>query len=101
MPSITRLRSISFAALFCLTIPILGTTANPPNDNDRGTKAAPTFSGVRLVLDSEEVSPTTTFELRFEETMVAPTNVALVGQTSPLVITPPLTGNFTCLSQRS
>ena len=101
MPSIAHLRS-SCAALFCLTIPILGASAaNSPNDSYRGPKVAPTFNGVRLVLDSEEVSPTTTFELRFEQAMVPPQSAGLVAQTSPLVIKPPLKGNFTWLSQRS
>ncbi len=65
--------------------------AAPPNDSQ----------GVRLVLGTEEVSPTSTFELRFDKAMAPPQSVGLVASGSPLVFTPALPGSFTWLSQRS
>ncbi len=65
-------------------------------------RAAPNDSeGVRLVLSTKEIAPTTTFELRFDEPMVAYENVGSTASTSPLVITPALPGKFVWLSQRS
>jgi uncharacterized protein YfaS (alpha-2-macroglobulin family) len=90
------------ATILCLTSALLCVLrAAPPNDSDRGAKAPPTFTGVRLILGSEEVSPTTTFELRFDQAMVPPEAVGLVAEPSPLAITPALPGKFTWLSQRS
>src|SRR5689334_16732685 len=90
------------ATLVCLTSAVFGVVeASPPSDADRSTKAPPTVKGVQLVRGTEEVSPTTTFELRFEQAMIPPQNVGLVATTSPLVITPALPGKFTWLSQRS
>lgn len=57
--------------------------------------------GVRLVLGAEEIAPPSTFELRFDQTMVSPPSVGLVAPISPLVITPALPGSFVWLSQRS
>jgi alpha-2-macroglobulin len=57
--------------------------------------------GVRLVLAAEEISPTSTFELRFDQAMVPAQSVGLVAPNSPLVITPALPGSFVWLSQRS
>ena len=90
------------ATILCLTSTLLCVLrAAPPNDSDRGAKAPPTFTGVRLILGSEEVSPTTTFELRFDQAMVPPEAVGLVAEPSPLAIAPALPGKFTWLSQRS
>ncbi|MCX6877506.1 MAG: MG2 domain-containing protein [Verrucomicrobia bacterium] len=57
--------------------------------------------GVRLVLSSKQVEPTTTFELRFEEPLVAFDRIGSVATDPPLVITPTIPGEFTWLSQRS
>ena len=57
--------------------------------------------GVRFVLGAAEISPTSTFELRFDQAMVPPQSVGLVAPISPLLITPVLPGSFVWLSQRS
>ncbi len=57
--------------------------------------------GVQLVLGAEEISPTSTFELRFDQAMVSPERLGLAAEKSPLLITPALPGSFTWLSQRS
>jgi hypothetical protein len=57
--------------------------------------------GVQLVLSTKEIAPTTTFELRFDEPMVAYDRVGIVASSAPLVIKPPLNGSFVWLSQRS
>jgi alpha-2-macroglobulin len=66
-----------------------------------GTSAPNESHGVRLVLAAEEISPTSTFELRFDQGMVPPQSVGLVAKDSPLLITPTLPGSFVWLSQRS
>src|SRR5438093_6900943 len=58
-------------------------------------------TGVHLVLSSEQLEPTTTFELRFDEPAVAAEKVGLPAKDSPLVVAPPLAGSFVWLSQRS
>jgi uncharacterized protein YfaS (alpha-2-macroglobulin family) len=65
--------------------------AEPPNESH----------GVRLVLGAQEISPGATLELRFDQPMVPPQKVGLAAASSPLVISPPLAGSFTWLSQRS
>ncbi|MCX6875521.1 MAG: MG2 domain-containing protein [Verrucomicrobia bacterium] len=57
--------------------------------------------GLRLVLSSEQLEPTTTFELRFDEALVAFDQIGFVATEPPLVITPAIPGTFTWLSQRS
>jgi uncharacterized protein YfaS (alpha-2-macroglobulin family) len=57
--------------------------------------------GARLVLNSEQVEPTTTFELRCDEPLVAFDQIGSVATEPPLVIAPALPGTFTWLSQRS
>jgi len=57
--------------------------------------------GVRLVLSSEQLEPTTTFELRFDEALVAFDQIGSEATDPPLVITPVIPGKFTWLSQRS
>ncbi len=56
---------------------------------------------VRLMLDSDWLEPTTTFELRFDEAMVPEGHTGLPAADSPLVIRPALPGQFAWLSQRS
>ncbi len=57
--------------------------------------------GVRLVLSSDELNPTTTFELRFDEPVIAENQVGLQAQESPLKISPKIEGRFVWLSRRS
>jgi uncharacterized protein YfaS (alpha-2-macroglobulin family) len=57
--------------------------------------------GARLVLSSEQIEPTTTFELRCDEPLVALDQIGSVATEPPLVIAPALPGTFTWLSQRS
>jgi alpha-2-macroglobulin len=56
--------------------------------------------GVELVLSSGTPTATMTFELRFDTPMVGESQVGIPGTNSPLVVTPPLTGNFTWSSPR-
>lgn len=58
-------------------------------------------NGVRLVLSSKQIEPTTTFELRFNEPMIPYDKVGSVAAESPLVISPAIPGKFTWLSMRS
>ena len=60
-----------------------------------------TSEHAQLVLSSETLSPSTTFELRFDEALVTPAVVGQSPQPSPLVIQPRLPGRFIWLSQRS
>ena len=59
------------------------------------------FEGVQLILTGEELTPTTTFELRFDEPAARPDQVGGAAEKSPLVIAPDIHGSFTWLSQRS
>ena len=59
------------------------------------------FDGVQLILSGEELAPTTTFELRFDEPAARPDQVGAAAEPSPLVIAPDIHGVFTWLSQRS
>jgi uncharacterized protein YfaS (alpha-2-macroglobulin family) len=56
---------------------------------------------VELVTKAESPTPTMTFELRFDAAMVKGNRVGLPTTNSPLVIEPPLAGNFTWQSSRS
>jgi uncharacterized protein YfaS (alpha-2-macroglobulin family) len=58
-------------------------------------------AGVELVLNPDALSPTTTFELRFNEAVVGPEELGRTAPESPLVIIPPVRGSFVWLSQRS
>ena len=60
-----------------------------------------TSERVHLILSSESLAPSTTFELRFDEPLVDPASVGQSAQPSPLVIEPKLPGRFVWLSQRS
>lgn len=55
----------------------------------------------QLILNSEKVEPTTTFEVRFNEPMVDGTAVGKKADVSPVEIVPPVKGNFVWLSTRS
>lgn len=57
--------------------------------------------GVQLVLSPSTIEATTTFELRFDEPVVASEAVGAAHAPSPLVIEPALPGSFRWLSQRS
>ncbi len=56
---------------------------------------------VQLVLSSETLTPSTTFELRFDDPLVDPTAVGRPADPGPLVIEPRLQGRFVWLSPRS
>ncbi len=56
---------------------------------------------VQLVLNTPTLEPTTTFEVRFEEPMVDAAAVGGRVDPSPLVMSPPLPGEFRWLSTRS
>jgi hypothetical protein len=56
---------------------------------------------VELVVEEDELEPTTTLEIRFAADMIGPDAVGLSVVEGPLVITPPLPGAFTWLSRRS
>ncbi len=56
---------------------------------------------VELLVDSDPIAPSTTFELRFSQPMVSRDLVGSVASPSPLLFDPPLPGEFTWLSTRS
>jgi uncharacterized protein YfaS (alpha-2-macroglobulin family) len=56
---------------------------------------------VQLVLSSDTLAPSTTFELRFDDAVAAPESVSQPAEPGPLIIQPPLKGQFVWLSQRS
>ena len=57
--------------------------------------------GVQLLLSTEELGPATTFELRFEQSMVRSSEVGLPVQPPPLQFRPALAGHFAWTSSRS
>ena len=57
--------------------------------------------GARLMLAHDELGPTSTFEVRFDDEVVAGDSVGLPATESPLIFEPPLTGQFVWLSRRS
>ncbi|MSS99973.1 MAG: hypothetical protein EXS29_01505 [Pedosphaera sp.] len=57
--------------------------------------------GTRLMLAHDELGPTSTFEVRFDEEMVAGDFVGLPATESPLIFEPSLKGRFIWLSRRS
>lgn len=57
--------------------------------------------GVQLVLSTEALQPATTFELRFDQPVIAAGEIGRSNALSPLVIKPTLQGHFIWLSQRS
>ncbi len=56
---------------------------------------------VQLVLNTEALQPSTTFELRFDQPVIAVSEIGKSNALSPLLIAPKLRGHFTWLSQRS
>jgi uncharacterized protein YfaS (alpha-2-macroglobulin family) len=56
---------------------------------------------VELILNPSPAGPATTFELRFDQTMVGPDKIGHPAEPSPLVIEPGLGGVFTWISPRS
>lgn len=57
--------------------------------------------GAQLFLNTPEIEPTTTFEVRFDDAMVEADDVGSEAPASPLVITPSLPGKFIWLTRRS
>jgi uncharacterized protein YfaS (alpha-2-macroglobulin family) len=57
--------------------------------------------GAQLLLNTQELEPATTFEVRFDEAMVEPERVGFEAPLSPLVIQPTIPGKFVWLSRRS
>lgn len=60
-----------------------------------------TSRGVQLVLNTEALQPSTSFELRFDEPVIAVSEIGKSNALSPLLITPRFQGRFTWLSLRS
>jgi uncharacterized protein YfaS (alpha-2-macroglobulin family) len=56
---------------------------------------------VQLLLPSRRLDPTSTFELRFASEMVPADQIGKAAPVSPLVLTPPVEGQFIWLSSRS
>ena len=56
---------------------------------------------VELMVDSDELLPSTTLEIRFAREMVSRDELGIAVEQSPLVFQPALAGKFTWLSQRS
>ena len=60
-----------------------------------------TSRGVQLVLNTEALQPSTTFELRFDQPVIDIGEIGKSNVLSPLLITPKLQGRFTWHSLRS
>ncbi len=60
-----------------------------------------TFDRVQVVADWENVEPFARMEIRFDEAIAAPGQVGVLGATSPVVISPPVRGEFKWENQRS
>ena len=58
-------------------------------------------NGVRLLLNTQEIGPGTTFELRFDEPMTRSSMVGVEVENSPLVFKPHVRGRFVYTSSRS
>jgi hypothetical protein len=56
---------------------------------------------VELIRDRQPLDPTTTFEIRFAEPMVAPDAVGKNADSPPVAFRPAIKGHFTWLSERS
>ena len=56
---------------------------------------------VELMMDGDQLTPTTTLEVRFAREMVPPESLGVPAARSPLVLQPALPGTFTWLSRRS
>jgi uncharacterized protein YfaS (alpha-2-macroglobulin family) len=57
--------------------------------------------GVQLILSTQDISPGTTFELRFDEPMAPAEWIGVEAKSSPLVFQPALPGRFVWTSSRS
>jgi uncharacterized protein YfaS (alpha-2-macroglobulin family) len=60
-----------------------------------------TSSGVEFILNTDTLTPSTTYELRFAETVVAESAVGQLAESSPLLVSPRLNGRFFWLSRSS
>ncbi|HPA18581.1 MAG TPA: alpha-2-macroglobulin family protein [Verrucomicrobiae bacterium] len=58
-------------------------------------------SGVRLMVDLENLGPMSGFELRFDQPVIAQDRVGTVAESSPLAFEPRVSGTWTWLSRRS
>ena len=56
---------------------------------------------VELILSSKQLDPTTTFEIRFADPMVAADRIGQPADSPPVVFQPAVKGRFTWLSERS
>src|SRR4051812_41114839 len=57
--------------------------------------------GVRLIFDEANLAPGSSFELRFDQEVAGLEEVGKKVRVSPLIISPPIEGEFVWLSQRS
>src|SRR3974390_210550 len=92
LPPLSSILGRGSAALSAALLVVLVSGCRP------GTHRA---DGVELVMSSDPPRPGMTFELRFASSIVPARQVGLASSNSPLVITPPLPGTFTWLSQHS
>lgn len=88
LPNLTRVRlltllAVAFFGLFC------------------AARQADAAVEAKLVLSTRELSPTTTFEIRFSEPVVRPDLIGASGAASPIVFRPAVEGSFVWLSERS
>src|SRR4051794_23096480 len=56
---------------------------------------------VELMLDGDQLTPSTTLEVRFAREMVVSENLGVPAARSPILLQPKLAGTFTWLSRRS
>ena len=92
-PSNSFSRPLALVFLLLITVAVALWWRSPVNPN--------VSLGAQLFLNTPELDPTTTFEVRFDETMTGPESIGTEATPSPLEIQPPLAGKFVWLSRRS
>ncbi len=83
---------IVFRVLALLSVAFLGASCSSSRESS---------VGVQLVLNTDDLAPSSTFELRFDAPVVSAEKVGQTATPSPLAISPPVAGTFTWLSTRS
>ena len=89
--SISRPLALVFLVLIAVTAALWLRPTDNPNVSH----------GAQLFLNTPDLDPTTTFEVRFDETVTAPESIGQEATPSPLEIQPRLAGKFIWLSRRS
>ena len=97
--------SFSFALLPAMTLAFVSATAishAAPSKGRSDTKTpAPTELHAEITINPVELAPESTIEVVFPTAMVAKEQIGKNAETSPLIVTPELTGTFEWTSTRS